>query len=76
MQHQPISSINQGSMKFSVRNDMTDYINLLHSYFVFILKLENQDRSNFQDNAAVAPINNIAGSLFGQLDVYMAMKRF
>lgn len=52
-----------------INGDGTDYINLLHSYYVVDVKVTKADGSNLDAEAAVAPVNLLASSLFSQVDV-------
>ena len=68
---QPISNIEDSSLKFHIHNDQQDYIDLLHSYIVMTLRVENEDGSALPANTPVAPVNNIAMTLFSQIDMYL-----
>lgn len=68
---QPVSNIEDASLKFHIHNDQQDYVDLLHSYLSMTLKVENADGSPLEADAPVAPINNIATSMFSQVDMYL-----
>lgn len=70
-QYQPTSSLSDGPIRFKINNDQQDYIDLLHSYLLLTLKVVKEDGSDLDDDTCVAPVNNIAQSLFSQVDVYL-----
>lgn len=68
---QPVSNIEDGSIRFHFHNDQQDYIDLLHSYLVLTMKVENGDGSSLTDEAEVAVSNNIGMTMFSQIDMYL-----
>ena len=71
VQYQPTSNISEGPIRFHIHNDQQDYIDLLHSYLLFTLRVENHDGSVLADDAEVADVNNIVQTRFSQVDVYL-----
>ena len=67
--YQPVSNVEDGSIKFYVRNNQNDYVDLLHSYLLMTLKVENGNGTDLAPDAEVAPVNNIGMTLFSQIDM-------
>ena len=66
---QPLSSLMDGPIEFAVSGSGDDYIDFSKSWLQIVFKITNEDGTNLEDNAAVAPVNNFLHSLFSQIDL-------
>jgi hypothetical protein len=70
-QHQPTSGVNDASMRFHFHTDQQDYVDFLHSYLVFTLKVTQDNGNTLEEDCKVSCVNNIAQSLFSQVDLFL-----
>ena len=70
-QYQPTSGLKGGTIRFTFHSDQNDYVDFLHSYLQFNIKVTDADGSNLEENVEVATVNNTAHSMFSQIDLYL-----